>query len=148
MPLRAHPLFVYSTCVVILVGFVLEMKPFFESPRPQPARLAARWCLWIGAGGLLVSVLTGFLQPGKSVVLEDVSGPFLEHRFLGIWTAIVFVGISLGRFLAGRRANALLVLVWLSALWLLGVQVLAGRRLGGTDSHEMGEPDGPHAENK
>lgn len=75
---------------LLLLGFLLEVKPFFESARAKPAVLAARWLLWIGTAGLLAAVGTGFLQPGKSIMFRDTSGPLDEHRFLGIWTAAVF----------------------------------------------------------
>ena len=128
-PSRCHSVLVFFSAFVFLVGFLLEVKPFFESARAKPAVLAARWLLWIGTAVLMAAVGTGFLQPGKSIMFRDTSGPLEEHRFLGIWTASVFFGISLWRFFAGRRASALLVLVWLSAFWILGVQILSGIRL-------------------
>ena len=126
---RCHSWIVILSSLFLLLGFLLEVKPFFESARAKPAVLAARWLLWIGTAGLLAAVGTGFLQPGKSIMFRDTSGPLEEHRFLGIWTAAVFLGISLWRFFAGRRASALIALVWLSAFWILGAQILAGVRL-------------------
>lgn len=121
---------VFLSSLVLLFGFFLEVKPFFESARAKPPVLAARWLLWVGTAGLLAAAGTGYLQPGKSIMFRDLSSPLAEHRFLGIWTAGVFLAISLGRFFAGRKASALIVLVWLSAFWILGAQIVAGFRLG------------------
>ncbi|MBK8576019.1 MAG: hypothetical protein IPN90_10215 [Elusimicrobia bacterium] len=128
-PLAWHTFFVIFSLLAILVGFVLEIKPLFESARPKPPMTTARVFLWVGTGGLLGSILTGVFLAQKSVVMDG--GPWAEHRFLGYWTALVFVGISCARFWMGGRTSVLLVLVWLSALWLLGAQTLGGLRLGG-----------------
>lgn len=128
---QSHSVLVFVSAFFLLAGFLLEVKPFFESARPTPAILGARWLLWGGTACLVVSVAMGFLQPGKSIMFRDTSAPFLEHRFLGIWTAAVFLGLSVWRFFAGRRAHGLLVLVWLSAFWILGAQIFGGLRLGG-----------------
>ncbi|MBL0058030.1 MAG: hypothetical protein IPP35_02690 [Elusimicrobia bacterium] len=115
--------------VLLVVGFVLEVKPMFDAARPQPAGPAARWLLWTGTAGLLAGVATGFLGTHSVMGLLGSAGPWREHRFLGIWVAATFTAISLWRFLAGRRPSGLLALVWLTALWVLGSQILAGRRL-------------------
>lgn len=128
-PYRFYSVLILVSSIVLLVGFLLEVKPFFESARAKPAVLAARWLLWLGTAGLLGAVGTGFVRPEKSVMFRDNSIPLAEYQFLGLWTAIVFLGISLWRLFAGRGANALLVLVWLSAFWILGAQILAGIRL-------------------
>ena len=124
-----HPACVLFSTTALFAGFALEIKPLFESARPKPAVLAARVLLWIGTAGLLLSVWTGYLHPGKSVVFLDKSPQLLNHRFLGFWIFAVFVVISFWRLLTGRRTNVLLVLVWLAALWVLGVQLLGGLRL-------------------
>lgn len=113
------------------MGFFFETKPFFESSRPKPASLVARVFLWIGTAILCGAVLTGFLQPPKSVLFHEVSGPMTEHRFLGLWSAAAFLAIAIWRQVIGRRPSALLVLVWMSAFWILGAQILAGFRLSG-----------------
>ncbi len=125
-----HIFFVLVSSLVLVIGFIFEVKPMFESPRPKPAGLPARWGLWLGAVGLLAVVLTGFLLPPKSVFFHEAAGPISEHRFLGLWTAAVFLAISVGRWIAGPRSNALLVLVWMSALWVLGMQIYSGIQLG------------------
>lgn len=130
-PLQWHVFFVLFSLAALLMGFVFETNPFFESARPKPAAIAARRLLWIGSASLWGSVITGFLQPPKSIFFHEVSGPLVEHRFLGIWTAAVFLAISVWRGRIGRRPSALLVLVWLSAFWILGAQILGGFRLAG-----------------
>jgi hypothetical protein len=131
------------SALTILGGFILEVKPMFESARPKPAVLAARWCLWIGTAGLLATVFSGFLLPEHSVIFKNESRRFVEHRFLGMWTATVFVGISVWRYWAGRRPSALLVLVWLAGLWILGAQIRGGTTRGETDVFEK---EGTHGQ--
>jgi hypothetical protein len=128
-PLQWHVFFVLVSSAALLVGFVFETKPFFESARPKPAAMVARWFLWVGAMALWGAVFSGFLQPPKSVFFHEVTGPSVEHRFLGVWTAVVFLAIAVWRGVIGRRPSALLVLVWLSAFWILGAQILGGFRL-------------------
>lgn len=127
--MTSHSILGYVSTAFLLAAFVLEVKPFFESARPKPAVLAARWLLVMGTIGLLGATITGFIQPGKSIMFDDISLPYTEHRFLGVWTSGVFVGLTVWRFMAGRRPSALLALVWLSAFWILGAQILGGIRL-------------------
>jgi hypothetical protein len=130
IPSSYHSFSVWISACFILLGFILEVHPFFKSARAQPAVWGARWCLWVGTAGLLGAVVLGFIQPPKSVIIQNFSGPEVEHRFLGIWSAGVFLALSVWRFLAGRRPSPLLVLVWLAALWVLGTQIVSGFRLG------------------
>ena len=128
-PIGSHAIFVFVSAAFLLAAFVLEVKPFFEAARPKPAVLAARWLLLMGTVGLLGATITGFVHPGKSIMFNDISLPYTEHRFLGLWTSGVFGVLTVWRFMAGRRPSALISLVWLSAFWILGAQILGGIRL-------------------
>jgi hypothetical protein len=105
--------------VILLVGFIVEMKPLMTQSRPKPASLAARICLWAGTLGLWGAQWVSWTSR-QSVVFER---PLGESDFLGVWVAGVFTVISGWRGASGRRANALLALVWFAGLCVTALHV-------------------------
>lgn len=105
------------SAAMLTAGFAVELHPLLTQSRPKPAALAARGLLWVGTAGVWISVWMGWTTR-RSVIFERALN---ETDFMGFWIAGVFTAISGWRGLSGRRANALLALVWFAGLCVMGI---------------------------
>jgi hypothetical protein len=104
---------------LLLAGFAVEMHPLLTQSRPKPAALAARGLLWAGTAGVWISAWINWGQTQSVIIERSLS----ESDFLGVWIAAVFTVVSGWRALSGRRAKALLALVWFAGLCVLGIYI-------------------------
>jgi len=129
-----HPVFVHFTVALLSVGVLLKFGCYFtgsESLREQ-LRLVARWNLWIGAGFVLLTVLSGVLAY-NSVAHDTPSHEAMEaHRNWALVTAAVFLGITAWLILlvrADKARNGVFISLLLVALGLLSVTAWKGGEL-------------------
>lgn len=104
---------------LLFAGFAVEMHPMLTQSRPKPAALAARGLLWAGTASVWISAWINW-RHDRSVILDRTLS---ESDFLGMWIAGVFTVVSGWRAFSGRRANALLALVWFAGLCVLGIYI-------------------------
>ena len=129
-----HPIFVHFTVALISVATILKLSTYViknEIIREQ-LRTVARWNLWIGAGFVVVTVLTGWVA-FNSVSHDTPSHlAMTEHRNWALVTAtlILFVaGWSIKHVRAGKNAHVVLVLALVVAATLVTITAWRGGEL-------------------
>lgn len=89
---------------------------------------ATRWCLWVGAPGAVISVLTGLVHAGYAGYADET----VElHESLGITTCIVALVSLVGWEIAQRTGNRAIRLVSIVLLIAAAALVAAAGHTGG-----------------
>lgn len=129
-----HPIFVHFTVALLTVGAMLKVGSYLaggESLREQ-WRLVARWNLWIGAGFVVLTVLSGVFAYNTVAHDTPSHAAMTDHRNWALITAVVFLVITGWLVLlvrADKARNGLFIALLLVAMGLLAVTAWKGGEL-------------------
>ena len=129
-----HPIFVHFTVALLSVAAVLKMGTLViknQGLREQ-WRTVARWNLWIGAGFIVLTVITGLIA--YNTVAHDTPShlAMTEHRNWALATSVLFLVIavwSIMQMRAGKTAHNVLVLALVIATGMLATTAWHGGEL-------------------
>lgn len=145
-----HPIFVHFTVALLSIGVLLKVASYLsrsESLKGQ-WRLVARWNIWIGAGFVVLTVLTGVIAYNTVAHDTPSHAAMTDHRNWALTTALVFLAIAGWLVLlvrADKERSGLFITILLLATGLLAVTAWKGGEL--VYRHGLGVMSLPRADN-
>ncbi len=123
-----HPMMVHFPIALLIVGFGAALLARWKrSPDWLPK--AAAWMLWTGTLLLWLVLALGLLAENKAQHVPPAWKDLYEHKWWAWRAAWAFTGLSLWRWLAGRRLEWATLLAWLGCVALLAVAAHHGAEL-------------------
>lgn len=130
---RLHVTIVHFPIALIIVAGLLTWIGRPGSPR----RLAAAWCLGLGALGAALAATTGWMLADFEPIERSARTTLLLHRWLGVGVAALsLLALAASALTRGEKGRA--ETVHTGALFLAVVGVAIGGHLGGTLVHGSG----------
>ncbi len=115
---RLHPIVVHFPIALLTVG--LAAAWWGHVRKLDRLADAATWLLWLGAASVCAAAGLGLLAEKTAHHVPPAWETLADHKTWGLWTAGLFVLLSLWRWT--KRAPLFMLLAWLFA-WAILVRV-------------------------